>query len=136
MQSLTSFARIEIEVFLVALLLIVGFQVITGKINLKGLLLEKTGSEKTDSAPAGFSPARLQMLLVTFAGAFYIISQVVDLIHQGKPGFPTLDNRLFLLLGGSHSVYLGGKLNSFSSLFEKLFGKSDTKANSLKGDQQ
>ena len=127
MHSLAVFARIEIEVFLVVLLLIVGFQVITGEINMKGLLIEK----KADGSLAGFSPARLQMLLVTFAGAFYLISQVVDLIYQGTPKFPEVDNRLFLLLGGSHSIYLGGKLNSFFA----LFGKSAT-ANSTKGDQQ
>ena len=120
-------ARIEIEVFLVALALVVGFQLLTRKMNTKGLLFEK----KPDGL-AGFSPARLQMLLVTLAGACYLISGVTANIHQGKLEFPELDNRLFLLLGGSHTVYLGGKLNSFFS----FFGKSDTTANSPKGDQQ
>ena len=130
MHSLFVLARIEIEVFLVALALIVGFQLLTGKINMKGLLIEKT-----DSGPGGFSPARLQMLLVTLAGAFYLISGVTDSIHQGTPQFPlqfpTVDSKLLLLLAGSHSVYLGGKLNSFFS----LFGKSDTTLNLPKGDQ-
>jgi hypothetical protein len=39
-----------------------------------------------------------------------------------------MDSKVFLLLGGSHSIYLGGKLNSVFS----LFGKSDTTA--TKGD--
>lgn len=127
MHLLFLLARITIEVFLVALALIVGFQLLTLKMNAKGLLLEK----KPDG-PAGFSPARLQMLLITLAGAFYLISGVAANIHQGKLEFPELDNRLFLLLGGSHAVYLGGKLNSFFS----FFGNSDTTAKSPKGDQQ
>jgi hypothetical protein len=128
---LSVFVRIEIEVFLGALTAIVVFQVLTRKINTKGLLLEKTASGQ-----AGFSPARLQMLLITLAGAFYLISQVVNNIHHATlkipPQFPIVDSRLFLLLGGSHSIYLGAKLNSFFS----LFGKSNSIANLPKGDQQ
>jgi hypothetical protein len=119
-------ARIEIEVFLVALALIVGFQLLTRRINTKGLLIEKLAS-----GIDGFSPARLQMLLMTIAGAFYLISGVTVNIQQGQLNFPELDNRLFLLLGGSHALYLGGKLNSLFG----LFGKSNSTPNSPKGDQ-
>jgi hypothetical protein len=129
-HSLLAFARIEFEVFLVALALVVAFQLLTGKINMGGLLQEKTGYAPR-SGVNNYSPARLQMLLVTLAGAFYLISQVINNVHNGKPEFPTLDSRVFLLLGGSHSVYLGGKLNSLFG----LFGKSDNSANSPKGDQ-
>lgn len=127
MHLLFLIARTEIEVFVVALTLIVGFQLLTRKMNTKGLLFEK----KPDGL-AGFSPARLQMLLITLACAFYLIAGVATNIHQGDLKFPELDNRLFLLLGGSHSIYLGGKLNSFFS----FFGKSDSTANSPKGDSQ
>jgi hypothetical protein len=122
-HSLFVLARIEIEVFLVALTLIVAFRILTRKINTSGLLLEKTGS-----GPAGLSAARVQMLLVTLAAAAYLISEVTTSISQGNPQFPSMDSKVFLLLGGSHSIYLGGKLNSVFS----LFGKSDTTA--TKGD--
>ena len=129
MHSLFVLARIEIEVFLVALAMIVAFKLLTRTINTKGLLLEKT-----DSGSARVSPARVQMLLVTLAGAAYLISEVTNSIHQGTAQFPlqfpALDNKLLLLLGGSHSIYLGGKLNSVFG----LFGKSDTSANSPKGE--
>lgn len=128
MHSILNFARIEIEVFLVALTLVVAFQLLTGKINVGGLLLEKTGYGA--GGAVGYSPARLQMLLITLAGAFYLISKVLDNIHHGILLFPNIDEKWLLLLGGSHSIYLGGKVNSLFG----LFGKSDDTSNSPKGD--
>jgi hypothetical protein len=125
-HSLFVLARIEIEVFLVALTLIVAFQLLTRKINTSGLLLEKTASGVT-----GLSAARVQMLLITLAAASYLISEVTTSISQGTPLFPAMDSKVFLLLGGSHSIYLGGKLNSFFN----LFGKSGTTTTTPKGDQ-
>jgi hypothetical protein len=125
--ALASFVRIELEVLLAALALIVAFQLLTGKINMGGMLLEKT-----TSGVDGYSAARLQLLLVTLVGAFYLITEVINSIHQGSPHFPTVDEKWLLLLGGSHSIYLGGKVNSLFG----LFGNSNTTLNSPKGDLQ
>lgn len=127
MQNLTSFVQTELIVLLVGLAAIVAYQLLTGKVNMGGLLLDKT-----DSSGGGYSPARLQLLLITLAGAFYLFSEVVNNIKQKNFAFPDVDQRLFLLLGASHSFYLGGKVNS---LFN-LFGKPDPTPNSTKGDSQ
>lgn len=108
MTTLMMFARYEIGVLLAVLSAVVAFQILTGRINTRGLL-----SEKTKNGVGAVSPARLQLLLFTLAAAFYLFSQVVNSIANAPPGkpieFPTLDARWLLMLGGSHSVYLGGK---------------------------
>lgn len=100
MAALMTFARYEIEVLLGTLAAIVAFQILTGKINTKGLLSDENGV---------FSPGRLQLLLVTLACASYVVSQVMESITQGAPAFPTLDPKWLLALFGSHAIYLGGK---------------------------
>jgi len=81
-QTLVSFARIEVGLVLIALALVVGYQLLSGKINMDGLLLEKTAT-----GVGGYSPARLQLLLLTLVAAFYFISEVVTSIHNGAPQF-------------------------------------------------
>jgi hypothetical protein len=124
MQSLVSFARTEVGVVLVALALVVGYQLLTGKINMNGLLLEKTGT-----GVGGYSPARLQLMLITLVAAFYFISEVANSIHNGTPQFPDVSQKWLLMLGGSHSIYLGGKVNSLFG----FFGGSET-SKTPKGD--
>ena len=126
MQTLLSFARIEVGVVLVALALVVGFQLLSGKINMGGLLLEKTGT-----GVGGYSPARLQLLLLTLVAAFYFISEVVNSIHNGTPQFPDVSEKWLLMLGGSHLIYLGGKVNSLFGIF-----REPETTNSPKGDSQ
>jgi len=99
MATLMMFARYEIDFFLVALIAVVAYQLLTGRINTRGLL-----SEKTRNGLGGVSPARVQLLLFTVAFAFYLLSAI---INSGQ--FPTIDTKWLLILGGSHSIYLGGK---------------------------
>jgi len=99
MKTLMMFAQYEIGFFLAALIVVVAFQILTGRINTRGLL-----SEKTTDGVVGVSPARVQLLLFTMAFAFYLLSEIV---HSRQ--FPTIDTKWLLILGGSHSIYLGGK---------------------------
>ena len=106
MATLMMFARYEIGIFLATLIAVVAYQLLTGRINTRGLL-----SEKTRNGLGGVSPARVQLLLFTLAFAFYLLSEIVH-SHQ----FPTIDTKWLLVLGGSHSIYLGGKgLSMFRS---------------------
>lgn len=99
MSTLMMFARYEIGFLLAALIAVVAYQILTGRINTRGLL-----SEKTTNGLGGVSPARVQLLLFTLAFAFYILSQIAN-----SRQFPTIDTKWLLILGGSHSIYLGGK---------------------------
>ena len=99
MATLMMFVRYETVFLLAALLAVVAFQMLTGRINTRGLL-----SEKTKDGLGVISAARVQLLMFTLAMAFYVLSQVVN-SHQ----FPTIDTKWLLILGGSHSIYLGGK---------------------------
>jgi hypothetical protein len=100
MATLMTFARHEIEFLLGTLAAIVVYQILTGKMNTRGLFNDEHGV---------FSPGRLQLLLVTLACASYVFSQVLDSIARGAAGFPTLDPKWLLALFGSHAIYLGGK---------------------------
>jgi membrane-bound acyltransferase YfiQ involved in biofilm formation len=99
MATLMMFARYEIGFLLAALLAVVAFQLLTGRIKTRGLL-----SEKTRNGLGGVSPARVQLLMLTVAFAFYLLSEIVN-----SRQFPTIDTKWLLILGGSHSIYLGGK---------------------------
>lgn len=99
MATLIMFARYEIGFLMAALIAVVVFQILTGRIHTRGLL-----SEKTRSGLGGVSPARVQLLLFTLAFAFYLLSEI---LHSRQ--FPTIDTKWLLILGGSHSIYLGGK---------------------------
>jgi hypothetical protein len=111
MQTLASFVRMELQVLLLALAFVVAFQLLTGKINLDGLLHDKVGT-----ALGGFSPARLQLLLTTLAGAFYFAAQIATSLHNATPEhpaqFPDIPDKWLLMLSGSYSIYLGGKVGS------------------------
>lgn len=113
MATLMTFVRYEVGFLLVALLVVVAYQMLTGRITTRGLLSEKT---KT----GGVSAARVQLLLFTIGFAFYLLSQIVNLRQ-----FPTIDTKWLLVLGGSHSIYLGSKgLPLFRDLL-KPKGKGD-----------
>lgn len=96
METLKVFLRLEIGVLVGSLVLIAAYQMLTGHINLRGLLTESGSSE--------VSSARLQLLVLTLAGALYYIYITAS---AGK--LPEIPQELLLLLGGSHIVYLGNK---------------------------
>ena len=116
MTALMMFARHEIEVLLGTLAAIVVYQILTGKINTRGLFNDEHGV---------FSPGRLQLLLVTLACASYVFSQVLESIARGEPGFPTLDPKWLLALFGSHAIYLGGKSYSMIQTIASQSAKKD-----------
>jgi hypothetical protein len=99
MATLMMFARYEVGFLLAALLAVVVFQLLTGRINTRGLL-----SEKTKNGVGAISPARVQLLLFTVAFASYLLAEIIQ-----SRQFPTIDTKWLLMLGGSHSIYLGGK---------------------------
>ncbi len=99
MNTLMTLTRYEIGCLLGALIAVVTFQMFSGRIKTQGLL-----SEKTVNGVLGVSPARVQLLFFTLGFAFYLLSQIVNLRQ-----FPTIDTKWLLMLGGSHSIYLGGK---------------------------
>lgn len=116
--------RLEITIFILALTAIVFFRLLTGEIDMRGLLYEKkVGSE--GSTTGTYSPARLQLMMITLAGAAYYFSLVTENLHAGLYVLPELPEKWLLMLGGSHSLYLAGKTYS-------LFGGSAQQS----GDQQ
>jgi len=58
MGALTAFIRLEAWCLIIAFFVLIAYQILTGKINTRGLLY---GKEKN----AGFSPARAQLLMLT-----------------------------------------------------------------------
>ncbi|HEY2961854.1 MAG TPA: hypothetical protein VGJ37_05525 [Pyrinomonadaceae bacterium] len=107
MTLLANFARYEIGILLAVFAGVIAYQLLTGGIKTRGLLCEKT-----KAGLGGVSAARVQLLLFTLAMAFYVLSQVIELRK-----FPEIETKWLLMLGGSHSVFLGAKgvLSLFSS---------------------
>jgi hypothetical protein len=104
MVRLIIFARYEIGFLLAGLVAVVAFQIITGRINTKGLL-----SVRAKNGVLSFSPARLQLLMFTLAIAAHVLSQVMKSVAGGTPKFPEIDPNVLVILGGSHALYLGAK---------------------------
>lgn len=105
METLTAVVRFEVWFLLGSLALVVVFKMLTGGINMKGLL-----DDKKDKQTAGFSPARVQLLILTLFGAgYYLLLTVKD----GYPTeFPEVPQELIALVGGGNLVYLGAKARS------------------------
>jgi hypothetical protein len=105
MDTLFTVMRYEMFFVFVALASIVGYRMLTGHINTKGLLLDKVTKE--------FSPGRLQMLIITAFVAIYFVVQVLETEKMAQ-----LPQEFVLALGGSHVLYLTGK--TYSVLVDKL----------------
>jgi hypothetical protein len=107
MVRLLIFARYEIAFLLAALAAVVAFQIVTGRINTRGLL-----SDAGKNGVLTFSPARLQLFIFTLGVAVYVLSHVIKALSVGAPMsqvFPVLDPNVLVILGGSHALYLGAK---------------------------
>ena len=105
MSTLSTVLSYEVWFFVAGLGLIVVYQILTGKINVKGLLYEKGGD-------GGFSLGRLQLLVFTIAGAFSYLFLVLGNPESGE--FPDVPLELLLVLGGSNLLYLASKFYSLS----------------------
>jgi hypothetical protein len=102
--------RAEVVVFFAGLFGLIGYQIVTRKINTR-YLLYGTRSDGTKY----FSPERIQLLVLTVIVAF---TYLMKLIHNPSGGFPDIDKRLVQILAGSNGIYLGGK--SWTMLFRRL----------------
>ena len=96
-----------------------GGVLLTGKINTEGLVADKAPNSEVpnDQKPKNnsgvISPSRIQMLVATFLLTIYIVMKVVQ-TNQ----FPDIPNEYLWALGGSHGLYLAGKV--YGMLKEKL----------------
>jgi hypothetical protein len=132
MDALIQVLRYEVWGLLITLAVVVAYELITGGVKTEGLLYDKapTGRERArvppallrrgerrERVPGELSPARVQLLIFTVAGALYYLMLVFKADRPGE--FPEIPAWLLLGLGGSHAFYLGGKL---SSLLSRVFG--------------
>lgn len=91
----------DIRVFVFALIAIITARLLDGRINTVGLLYERSPVSELV-----LSPMRIQLLLVTLALAAQYLSEVIAGDRQTMPAIP---QSWIAVLGGSHSLYLGGK---------------------------
>ena len=101
METLSIILRYELLILLLVLIAIIAYKLLVQQINSNGLLLDKTSGR-------AFSPGRLQLLAITLMIAVYYIFLVMDTEDTGR--LPDLPNEFLIALGGSHAVYLSGKL--------------------------
>ena len=108
MNTLFTVQRYALFLLLAALVVIVGYRLLTGQISTTGLLMDKQ-----DKSGGKFSPGRLQMLMATLLMAIYFVTQVLQ-----SEKLPELPREFLLALGASHLFYLGGK--TYAVLARKL----------------
>ncbi len=68
MDTVSQFASVVVQAFVLSLGAIVGYQLLNGQINLEGLLGDKLSDESSDLSPGG-----VQLLVVMFLGVFYCL---------------------------------------------------------------
>lgn len=111
MDSPTVFLRSSTLIFLAVLALIVTYQLLTGKINARRMLLAKGRAAVGPSTrrwTGELSPSRIQLLVVTIGVSIYLLAKVVR-----DPGeFTEIPTGLLLLLAGSEILYLTRKANN------------------------
>jgi len=113
MPGLVTAVRWEMIVLIGGLIVVVVSKLFTGGVTLSGLLTVKGGGDRDT-----FSPARLQMLMSTVLAAMYYLLQVIN--NPSASSLPNVPTPLLGILGGSHAIYLGGKVQS---LQDHLFSK-------------
>src|SRR5690242_33868 len=96
--ALTDFLRLESSAIIGCLAAAVIYRFLTGRIKTKGLLETKDGTGR-------LSAARVQLLLITLGTAFSYLLGV--LAHRNR--LPDIPRATILILGGSHTYYLGVK---------------------------
>jgi hypothetical protein len=95
MVSITRILHLELLGFLYALAAIVVYQMLTGAINVTGLLTQKDGSGET-------SPERLQLLLATIAAS---ASYLAEVAKNTTGTMPDVGANWLYLMGGSSGIY-------------------------------
>lgn len=118
MSFLARLLSIEITCFLLALSSIMLFKMVTGKISLAGLLRSKSRAHAAArSGVPAFSPARLQLLILTVTVAVEYLQAIVANPH--RDALPALPPSMVAALGGSQAIFLIGK--AFSTLLLPLY---------------
>ena len=99
MDTLLTITQFEFKILLYGLALVIAYKMLTKRINTEGLLLNKDTGR--------FSPARLQLLLLTLigSGTYLAMSTVPD-----STSLPEPDELFVLMVGGSNFYYLGSKM--------------------------
>lgn len=110
MPYLLRAARWEMIVVLGGLMIVVASKVFAGGISLAGLLTVSKRPGQSGDEPSEFSPARAQMLMATLVAAMYYLLQVIN--NPSADSLPDAPSTLVGVLGGSHAIYLGGKVQS------------------------
>ena len=108
METLTIFLKYEFFVILGAFMIVMLYQMFTGRINTERLLYDK----KTKR----LSPGRVQQLFFALFTALY----VVVLTYKSPNAFPEIPDTLMYLMGGSSIMYLAGKTQSLFNIFKKV----------------
>ena len=90
-----------IGIFLAGLAVIVGYKLVTGGINTRGLL--------ADTEHGQLSPVRIQLLLFTLIGAASYAALIGEAIANGTRAFPAVPDELLAVVGGSQLIYVTGK---------------------------
>jgi hypothetical protein len=96
---MTSILHFEGWGFLCLLGALVAYRLLTGQINLNGLLLRKDGT-------GAVSPERVQLLLATMALSAKYLGEVA---HSGGGAMPNVRAEWLYVLGGSSGIYAVGK---------------------------
>jgi len=104
MEALTATIRFVIWLLLGGLALVVAYKMLSGRINMKGLLEDKMSGE--------LSPGRLQLLLFTLIGAGSYLGMTAAISGESPTGLPEVPEPLLLSVAGSNLAYLGGKTYS------------------------
>jgi hypothetical protein len=107
---LSKLIQVEIWVFLVGLMSSIFFLILKNKINVRGLLFEKTASRV-------YSPERLQLLILSLIFVVVYLFQVKQNINVCKAvnlpcSLPDIRSEYLYVLGGSNFAYIWGKLSS------------------------
>jgi len=114
MLSPVQILHFEATAFLFGLAAIVAYQLLTGQINLQGILQRKDGTGQT-------SPERIQLLLATLAAAARYLAAVAQ-SHSGT--LPDIDNNWLYVMGGSSGIYVAHKAWSTFKAAQQLGEKS------------
>lgn len=113
MHGLAVATRWEMIILLGGLMAAVVYKLLTGGIDMSGLLTVKGG--KDDGT---MSAGRVQMMMATLYTALYYLMQLIGNPHTGS--LPPVPGPLVGVLAGSHAIYLGGKAFGLKDL---LLGK-------------
>ena len=137
MGSVSAILRYEVVLFLTALALIVAYQLLTGKINMRRLLFAKGRSAagpSTRRRTSGLSPSRIQLLIVSIGVAIYLLAEAL----RDPSRFPEIPTGLLLLMAGSEFLYLTRKANNLMPLrmFRRTIRRSIRKRRSRSRDSQ